>query len=78
MFACKHCPDGFSAVSAGGLRLHQKKCEAFLQREDAANQRRKATASLTLVKRAKLKNRKMRLNPGVSLFVIIDNLKYHG
>jgi hypothetical protein len=81
MFACKHCPDGFSAVSARGLSQHQKKCEAFLKREDDANQRRKATAISNKVKRVKLKDRKMRLNsqaaaPVVSLFTIID--KYYG
>jgi hypothetical protein len=79
MFACKHCPDGFSAVSAGGLRQHQKKCKAFLKCEDDTDQRRKATAASNKVKRVKLKDRKMRLNsaaPGVSLFMIIDN--YHG
>ena len=79
MFACKHCPDGFTAMSAGGLRQHQKKCEAFLKREDDANHRRRATAISSKVKRAKLKDRKMRLNsaaPGVSHFVTID--EYHG
>ena len=79
MFACKHCPDGFSAVSARGLSQHQKKCEAFLKREDDANQRRKATAISNKVKKAKRKGQKMRLNsaaPRVSLFTIID--KYHG
>jgi hypothetical protein len=78
MFACKRCPDGFSAVSAGGLRQHQKKCEAFLKLEESANQRRKATAISNKVKRtkrAKLKDRKMRLNsaaPGVSILMIIE------
>jgi hypothetical protein len=79
MFACKHCPDGFSAVSAGGLRQHQKKCRAFLKHEEDANQRRKATATSSKVKRAKLKDRKMRIGsaaPGVSLFMIFNN--YHG
>jgi hypothetical protein len=72
MFACKRCPDGFNALSAGGLRKHQKNCSAFLKLEDDTNQRRKAAAALNKVKRAKLKDRKMRLNsaaPGVSLFV---------
>jgi hypothetical protein len=81
MFACKHCPNGFSAVSAGGLRRHQKTCEAFQKHEDGANHRRKAAATSYKAKRAKLKDHKMRLNSaaplaGVSLFVIID--KYHG
>jgi hypothetical protein len=81
MFACKRCPDSFSAVSAKGLKQHQKKCKAFLKRDDDTNQRRKATAASSKVKRAKLtgKDRKMRLNsaaPEVSLFVTID--KYHG
>ena len=79
MFACKHCSDGFRAASVGGLKKHHKKCEAFLKCEDDANQRRKATAISNKVKRAKLKDRNMRLNsaaPGVSLFMIID--KYHG
>jgi hypothetical protein len=82
MFVCKHCTNGFTAVSAGGLRRHQTKCEAFQKHEDGANHRRKATASSNKAKRAtKLKDRKMRLNSaaplaGVSLFVIID--KYHG
>jgi hypothetical protein len=79
MFACKRCPDKFSAASAGGLRQHQKKCQAFLKREEDANQRRKATATSSKVKRAKLKDRKMRLGsaaPGVSLFMTFN--KYHG
>jgi hypothetical protein len=79
VFACKRCPDGFSAVSAKGLKQHQKKCKAFIKRDDDTNQRRKATAASSKVKRAKLKDRKMRLNsaaPEVSLFVTID--KYHG
>jgi len=79
MFACKHCPDGFRAASSGGLSKHQKKYEAFLKREDDANQCRKAIATSNKVRRAKLKDCKMRLNsaaPGVSLFVIID--KHHG
>ena len=79
MFACKHCPDRFNAVSAGGLRQHQKKCQAFLKHEEEANQRRKATATSSKAKRAKLKDRKQRLGsaaPVVSLFMIVS--KYHG
>jgi len=79
MFACKHCPDRFRAVSSGGLSKHQKKCEAFLKCEDDANRRRKAIATSNKVRRAKLKDRKMRLNsaaPGVNLLMIIN--KHHG
>ena len=34
------------------LRQHQKRCEAFLNREDDANRRRKATANSNKVKPA--------------------------
>ena len=58
MHLCKDCQDGFSAVTPKGLKLHQKKCQSFLKREAAANERRKATAALK--KRMKLKERKVR------------------
>ena len=83
MFACKHCPDRFSAISARGLKHHQKRCEAFLIHEGDANQRRKATATSSKIKRAKLKDRRtqMRLNSaapgaGVSIFMIINKYKW--
>ena len=74
MFPCKHCPDRFSALSVGGLKQHQKHCQAFLEHEVDMNQRRRATAASSKVRRAKLKDRKMRLGsaaPGVSLLALI-------
>ena len=84
MFPCKHCPEGFSAVSSKGLKLHQKKCPAYLNHEAAARSRRKATVESQRVKRTKLKERKVRSDlpvQGVSyllglytLWLIIDLL----
>lgn len=74
MFPCKYCQEGFSAVSAKGLKQHQKKCQAHLNHEAAANKRRKATVTSKNIRRTKLKERKERLGsltaaapgPGVS------------
>ena len=69
MFPCKDCQDGFHALSMKGLKIHQKKCQAFLNHEAVANERRKATAASKRVRQSKLKDRKMRLGsaaPGVS------------
>jgi len=61
MHLCKDCEDGFSAVTPKGLKLHQKKCRTFLNREAAANERRKATATSNNVRQTKLKEHKVRL-----------------
>ena len=74
MFPCKYCQEGFSAVSTKGLKQHQKKCQAHLNHEAAANKRRKAAVTSKNIKRTKLKERKERLGslaaetpgPGVS------------
>ena len=69
MLPCKHCQTGFSALSVRGLTQHQKKCEAFLKHEAAANECRKATANSNKIRRTKLNERKARLGsatPGVS------------
>ena len=69
MLPCKHCQTGFSALSSRGLTQHQKKCEAFLKHEAAANERRKVTANSNKIRRTKLNERKVRLGtatPGVS------------
>lgn len=73
MFPCsKGCPDGFSAKSAGGLKLHQSKCEAFLKRSMAANERRKATATAAAkAKQLKLKGHKKRLGSTVPEVTIL-------
>ena len=69
MFPCKHCQEGFTALSSKGLKLHQKKCLPYLSHEAAANSRRKATVESKKVRQTKLKERKARLDlvvPGVS------------
>ncbi len=63
MFPCKYCPEGFNAVSAKGLKQHQKKCQAHLNHDAAANERRKAAVTSKNVRRTKLKERKERLDP---------------
>ena len=63
MFPCKNCQEGFSAVSAKGLKQHQKKCQAHMNQEAVANERRKATVASKNIRRAKLKERKERLGP---------------
>jgi hypothetical protein len=71
MFPCKHCQDGFSALSIGGLTRHQKKCQAFLKHEAAAIERRKATVISMKARRTKLKERKVCLGstaPEVTFF----------
>ena len=74
MFPCKNCQEGFSALSSKGLKQHQKKCQTHLNQEAAANERRKATVTSRNIKRAKLKDRKERLDltaapgPGVSFY----------
>jgi hypothetical protein len=55
MFPCKHCQDGFSALSVGGLTRHQNKCQGFLKHEAAAIERRKATVISMKARRTKLK-----------------------
>lgn len=73
MFPCKHCHDGFNALSTKGLKLHQKTCQAFIKHEAAANERRKANATSTKNKQITLKERKERLpstTPGVSFLAI--------
>ena len=79
MFPCKDCPKRFRALSAGGLKLHQKKCQASLKRDAEANRRRKAIAALDKAKQEKLNSRKAHLGsaaPGVGVFVITD--QYYG
>lgn len=61
MHPCKDCQDGFSAITPKGLKLHQKKCQSFLKREAAVNERRKATATSKNIRQMKLKERKVRL-----------------
>jgi hypothetical protein len=61
MFPCKFCARGFSALSVGGLRRHEKKCQAFLKHEAEAYKRRKAIAASNKVRQATLKDRKARL-----------------
>ena len=61
MHPCKDCPDGFSAMTPKGLKLHQKKCLSFLKHEAATNERRKAAAASTNARRIKLKERMERL-----------------
>lgn len=75
MFPCKNCQEGFSALSARGLKLHQKKCQAHLNQEAAANERRQATVASNNIRRTKLKERKERLSlaaagpgPGASFY----------
>lgn len=74
MFPCKNCSEGFSALSARGLKQHQKKCQAYLNQEASANERRKANVTSKNIRRTKLKERKVRLGPlaaaalGVSFF----------
>lgn len=86
MFLCKHCPEGFSGKSAGGLTRHQAKCPAYLKYEVEVDQRRKKIALKSQEKllqkkslqRAKLKDRKARLNSttlSVRFSLII--YKYH-
>ena len=50
-------------MSAKGLKQHQKKCQAHINQEAVANERRKATVASKNVRRAKLKERKERLGP---------------
>jgi hypothetical protein len=74
MFPCIHCPERFTALSARGLTQHHRKCQAFLNYEAQANQRRKTTASKKVRRtklRVKLEDRKARLGSavaGVSFF----------
>jgi hypothetical protein len=58
MHPCKDCQDGFCAMTPGGLKLHQKKCQSFLKYEAATNERQKATAALKDVRQTKFKKRK--------------------
>lgn len=70
MFPCKHCQEEFSALSLKGLKLHQKKCPAYLSHEEGANNRRKAAVESKKVRRKKIKESRARLGsavPGVSL-----------
>lgn len=73
MYPCKHCQDGFSALSFTGLKLHQKKCPSYLSHEAASNTRRKATVESKKVKQTKLKERKERLGTGVSFLLTLKN-----
>ena len=69
MLPCKHCQPGFSALSSRGLMQHQKKCEAFLKHEAAANERRKVTTNSNKIRQTKLNECKVHLGtatPGVS------------
>ena len=61
MFPCKNCRDGFSALSAKGLKQHQKKCQSHMNYEAAANECRKAAITSKNIKQIKLKEHKERL-----------------
>lgn len=61
MFPCKNCQEEFRALSEKGLKLHQKKCQTYLNHEAAANARRKATVASKNVRRTQLKERKVRV-----------------
>lgn len=61
MFPCKNCHEEFRALSAKGLKQHQKRCQTYLTHESAANARRKATVASKNVRRTKLKERKVRV-----------------
>ncbi|KAF8958622.1 hypothetical protein BDZ97DRAFT_1923519 [Flammula alnicola] len=62
MYPCKHCPDNFIARSAGGLRQHHNKCEAYLKHEAESTQHRQSAAALNKTKRSKLAHRKARIH----------------
>lgn len=66
MFPCKNCQEGFSALSAKGLKQHQNKCQDYLNHEAIANERRKATVASKNIRRTKLKERKERLGSTVA------------